>query len=436
MEVSPTLRWFGIDVSKATFEAALPARGPRKAPHGTFSRSPEGCQACLGWMETHLGSGDSPCLVMEATGGYSRELADWFRALREGLRISIAPPFRVHHFAKGLGLSNKTDAQDAAMLARFGEVHSPTAYHPLSPAYEQLRALTRERSALVKAAQALRNRNERPSDARVAQRVRERLIAEYQKAVTELDQAIATVIAEDPDLAPDALRLQSIPGVGPIVAATLMGELGDLRAFRHPKALAAFTGIAPAWKESGSSVHARAHMTKHGNGRVRQVLYLAAMAATRGDTPLARSYRHLIEAGKPPRVALVATMRKMLVLCRVLLIEGCDYDPAFPTRPIRSAPGPWHPSLSLQGEPQPRRPSGARISARKATSNPPNLDGQPTLPVQRIPPRRGAASERDNQAAEPVIRIFKGALRWPVPFAPASGSATGAARRPPSSTAH
>lgn len=334
MPVSTRPRWFGIDVSKATFDIACASGEPRKPPHRKFPRTLQGCLECLEWVEAYLPPGSPPALVMEATGGYSRELARWLLQLNADLRVSIAQPFRVHYFAKGLGVANKTDAQDAAVLARFGEVHQPRPLRPMTPGYEQLRALTRERAAFLKAALALGNRNELPSESALAQRIRERMLASHQTAVAELDQAIAALIAGDPALARDSARLQTIPGVGPVVASTLMGELGDLREFPHPKALTAFTGVAPALKDSGSSVHLPAHMTKHGSGRVRQVLYLAAMAAIRGDNTLARSYERLLEEGKAPMLALGAIMRKLLVLCRILLVCEQDYQSDF----VRKSP--------------------------------------------------------------------------------------------------
>lgn len=106
-----------------------------------------------------------------------------------------------------------------------------------------------------------------------------------------------------------------------------MGELGDLRDYPHPKALAAFVGVIPALSDSGTSVHEPAHMTKHGSSRVRHMLYLAAMASIRGDNTLARSYAHLVKEGKAPMVALGAVMRKLLVLGRTLLVSETDYDP-------------------------------------------------------------------------------------------------------------
>jgi transposase len=335
MEISNTLRWFGVDVSKATFDIALFPKDGRKAPHRKFPRTCEGCRDCLQWVEEHVSAGQAPSLVMESTGGYSKQMAHWFLASKQDLRIAMAQPFRVHYFAKGLGFPNKTDAQDAIMLARFGEVHTPAPYQPMSPAYEELKALTRERAALVKAATSLGNRNEIPSESRRAQKVRERMMAHHQKAIADLEKAIGALIKKDSVLAKDARRLQTIPGVGPVVVATLMGELGDLRDYPHPKALTAFTGVVPALGESGTSVHEPAHMTKHGSSHVRHMLYLAAMASIRGENSLKRSYEHLVQEGKAPMVALGAVMRKILVLCRIILVSETDYDSNF----VKKAPG-------------------------------------------------------------------------------------------------
>jgi len=317
--------WLGIDVSKASFDAAIQVSGG--FARSKFPRSNAGAHQCLDWVHQQLPGTPFAC-VMEATGGYSKPLACWLLEAQPELHVAIAQPFRVRHFTQALGQRNKTDALDAVVLARFGSVFLPRAFHPMPNAYERLRALERERDALVRSATAMENREEIPSEDRVAQKVRLRMLRHTRKAIAELDEALLGLIRSEEALAQDARRLQTIPGVGPVLAATLMGELGDLRAFEHPKQLAHFVGVAPVVHSSGTSVEARPHMSKHGNSRVRRMLYMGAMAAIRADGPFADTYHHLLAEGKAPMSALGAIMRKLLVVCRGVLVNNEDYNPA------------------------------------------------------------------------------------------------------------
>lgn len=336
-ETSP-LRWLGIDVSKATFHAARSGPAPRsptadalsgrgsKADCRSFPRNPEGVKAFLAWAGNSA-TVDGLAVVMEATGGYSKPLAKWLLCEKPNLRVAIANPFQVKHFALGLGLRNKTDAQDARMLAAFGEIHHPRPYQPMPIAYEELQALCRERSAQVKALTAARNRDEVHSDSRVAQRVRLRLERQHEKAITDLDKAIDAHIRAHPDLKRDFDLLCTVPGVGPVVASGLMGELGDLRDFAHPRALTSFVGLTPVLKDSGSSVHGKPHMSKHGSSEVRRLLYMTALTLSHGDHTLGDVYKRLVSEGKEPMVALGAVMRKSLVVLRAILVSGKGFEP-------------------------------------------------------------------------------------------------------------
>ena len=316
--------WLGIDVSKATFDAAIPI--PGGFARSKFPRDETGARQCLDWAQRQIPDLPFAC-VMEATGGYSKQLACWMLNAQADLHVAIAQPFQVRHFTQALGQRNKTDALDACVLARFGEVFSPRAFHPMPSAYERLRALERERDVLVRNATAMENRQEIPSEDRVAQRVRARMLRHTRKAIQELDEAMLVLIRSEETLSKDAQRLQTIPGVGPVLAATLMGELGDLRAFEHPKQLTHFVGVAPVVRASGTSLDARPHMSKRGNSRVRRMLYMGAMAAIRVDGPFAATYQHLLAEGKAPMSALGAIMRKLLVVCRGVLIHNEDYNP-------------------------------------------------------------------------------------------------------------
>ena len=321
-----SIRWLGLDVSKASFHAARSGPGGPKADCRAFPRTPEGVKAFLAWAESR-GKGDGLAVVMEATGGYSKPLAKWLLKAGPNLHVAISNPFRVKHFALGLGMRNKTDAQDARMLAAFGELHQPKAYHPMPAAYEELRALCRERSAQVKSLTAAQNRDELPSTSKVAQRIRGRLERQHQKAIADLEKAMEAHIQAHPELKRDFDLMCTAPGVGPVVAPGIMGELGDLRAFEHPKRLTSFVGMTPVLKESGSSVYGKPHLSKHGSPEVRRLLYMAALTASQGDDTLGEAYRRLLAEGKEPMVALGAVMRKLLVVLRAILVSGKGFEP-------------------------------------------------------------------------------------------------------------
>lgn len=136
--------WLGIDVSKATFDVALPVL--KGFAQSKFPRDRAGAVCCLKWARQQL-PGVSFACVMEATGGYSKQLACWLLNAQADLHVAIAQPFQVRHFTQALGQRNKTDALDAVVLARFGTVFLPRAFHPMPTAYERLRALERERDA-------------------------------------------------------------------------------------------------------------------------------------------------------------------------------------------------------------------------------------------------------------------------------------------------
>ncbi|MBT7301833.1 MAG: IS110 family transposase, partial [Victivallales bacterium] len=122
-------------------------------------------------------------------------------------------------------------------------------------------------------------------------------------------------------------RLDTMPGGAFVTATTVLGELGDLARFLTSRSLSAFAGLSPRNSDSGTSVHGRPRMCKQGSPRLRQVLYLAALAAIRNPrTRFARSYTAMVKAGKPKMVAVGAIMRKMLVTMRAMIVTGTDYQ--------------------------------------------------------------------------------------------------------------
>lgn len=334
--------WIGVDVAKASFDAALhppllPGAPPDLAalPVRSFTRSAGGVAELVAWVDQTLAElpDDKPAgqvrLVMEATGNYSLELAAWLLAARPDLCPAIVNPGFIAAHAKSLGQRNKTDRADARVIARFGAERSPQPHQPLTEEQAQLRELTRERQSVIAERVAVAGRAAEGSCSSVVLNIWKKRIAQLEKIEEQLLAAIEELVQSVPQFNADLQLLTSIPGVGFMTAATILAELGDLRAFTRARALSAFTGLSPRQHQSGSSVHGRTRMSKKGNPRVRSALYMAAMAAVRGDHALGRYYRHLLAQGKSKMAALGAVMRKLLVLMRALLISNTPYRDDF-----------------------------------------------------------------------------------------------------------
>jgi transposase len=330
--------WIGIDVAKETFDAAIES-AEGAAVLGHFDRSPGGVETMLAWVDSTLADrAGGARVVMEATGRYSLELTTWIAQSRPVMRPAIVNPELVWAFARSLGLRGKTDAIDARTLARFGRERAPRPHEPLGPAHTRLRELTHERRALVESLVAHRQRAQEPCQSDLVAAVQGQVIGALSAAIAQIERAISEMIDEDRALAHDVALLESIPGVGRLTAAVILGELGDLRRFDRARQLSAFAGVSPREHMSGTSVRRRTRLCKRGSPAARRALYMAAVTACRGDGHLARVYRSLVEQrGLAKKAALGAVMRRLLVLMRALLISGEAYREDYPRQQVRIA---------------------------------------------------------------------------------------------------
>ena len=336
--------WVGADVAKKTFDAALLRPGLhyspttlREVPVAHFARSDQGVTDFLGWLRTQLGQVAAPVsvrLVMEATGGYSERLADWLRQQCPALGPAIVNPRQTAAFLKSLSLDNQNDRVVARALAFYGTERQPAPAEPLSPARRELRALSRQRDALVKEKVREENRAEECAVTRFLTTLHKRRMAQLKRDIARLEDRMKKIIADTLELKRDAVLLCSMPGVGFVISAVVLAELGDVRRFRRARQVSAFVGLSPRKTQSGTSINTPAALSKHGNPRLRQVLYLAAMVAIRGHGPLRDFYDRLTARGMCGKAALCAVMRKMLTIMRALLIHNASYDPLWKTRGI------------------------------------------------------------------------------------------------------
>jgi transposase len=262
--------------------------------------------------------------VLEGTGGLEAGAA---AALADaGLPVAVANPGQVRAFALAMGRLAKTDAVDAAVIAHFAEVAQPPVRAHHDAAQRDLRALVVRRRQLRRQRAAERTRTGR-ADAIVRPSIAA-VVAFLSTQIAALDRQIAAALALDPATAASARLLQSAPGVGPVIAATLLAELPEL-GHLDAKAIAALAGVAPITRQSGKTP-ARAAIAG-GRTAVRTVLDLAAITAVRAHAAFAARYERLLARGKPKKVALIACAHTLVVRLNAMLRDGTLWqDPPLP----------------------------------------------------------------------------------------------------------
>lgn len=294
----------GIEVSKATLDIVMRPGGSRESIPNQ--------EAQIGELVRRLSTLRVTLLVVEATGGVERRIV---RALAAAeLPVIVVNPRQVRDFAKATGRLAKTDKIDAEILAHFGEAVRPALRAVPEPASEELRALITRRRQVTEMLTAETNRL-----AHSAKAVRKRieahirwLEAELDRVDSELDQSIqqSAIWREQEEL------LKSVPGIGPVISRTLLAELPELGKLNR-KQIAALVGVAPLNWDSGTLRGRRAIWG--GRSAVRAALYMAALVASRRNSTIQDFYRRLRNAGKAPKVALVACMRKLLTILNAMI---------------------------------------------------------------------------------------------------------------------
>lgn len=299
------------------------------------ANTPAGHQQLLGWLKDNGASAVQACL--EATGTFAEAAA---LALHEaGHRVSLVNPAQVYHFAQASLLRTKTDKVDAhwcasapQSIARFCQMHQPPAWTPPAPEMRTLQALARRLDNLLEMQTMEKNRRAAGPTSQEVNTSIETVLAFLDKEIQALKQQIKAHINRHPDLKSKRDLLTSIPGIAQTSAAAILAELGDVAQFSQSRHVAAFAGLVPKIRQSGSSVRGRATLSKRGSSRLRHALYFPAMTALRFN-PLIRALRErLLKEGKAKMLILGAAMRKLLVLAYGVLKSGTPFDPNFATK--------------------------------------------------------------------------------------------------------
>jgi len=304
--------WIGIDVAKAWLDVADAGteRPWRVANDAT------GIAAVV---ET-LAARSPRLIVLEPTGGLETAVVAALAAA--GQVVAVVNPAQVRAFAAAHGQRAKTDALDARLLARYGERMRPPARPLPDAATQELRGILARRRQVVEMHTAEVNR--RPTTAPSLLPRLEAHRAYLEAELAELDRALERAIQASPVWQAKAALLCSIPGIGPVVARTLLAELPELGTVTRQEA-AALVGVAPLNRDSGRTQRPRS--IGGGRGGVRAALYMAALTAARCDPGMQAFYDRLERHGNPTKVALVACMRKLLTIANAILRDGVAWRP-------------------------------------------------------------------------------------------------------------
>ena len=308
---SPSI-YAGVDVSKAHLDLALTSSEARPR----FANTTSGITKLV----TRLTEAGPELVVLEATGGFEVPAAAALAAA--GIPVVVANPRQVRDFARSTGQLAKTDALDARVLALFAERVRP-AVRPLpDEATRALDALVGRRRQIIDMLTAEKNRLAfaRPA----VQKGIKKHIRWLERELSDVDDDLDQQIRDSPVWQAKSDLLQEVPGVGPNLARTIIAELPELGRLSH-KEIAALAGVAPFPRDSGRMRGKR--MIWGGRAPVRSALYMSIWSASKWNPVIRVFYERLRSKGKPPKVAQVACMRKLLTILNAMVRDGRRWDP-------------------------------------------------------------------------------------------------------------
>ena len=301
--------WVGIDVSKTTFDVYVHPSGTRSQ----VANRPADIDA----LAEHLAVRGVERIVLEASGGYEALLVA--ALVERHLPVVVVNPRQVRDFARAIGQLAKTDRIDAEVLARFGEAVRPEVRAVPDATTRAIRAVVSRRRQLQEMLTAEQNRLVSAAVQDAPEPLREQLgehIDWLRRQLRDLDDDLHRQLQTSPVWREREQLLRSIPGIGPVTAATLLSQLPELGQLNR-KAIAKLVGVAPLNDDSGT-LH-RPRRVWGGRASVRAVLYMAALVAARYNERIRRFAERLRAAGKPAKVVLVACMHKLLLVCNSVL---------------------------------------------------------------------------------------------------------------------
>lgn len=313
----------GIDISKDKFDVAL--FDSEQYQLGTFHNNKKGYQSLINWLKKRQAKSAHVCI--EATGRYGDAVATFLH--ERGYAVSMVNPARIKAYAASRLQRNKTDMEDAKVIAHFCATQKPSLWSPPPPEIQELQALSRRLENLQADRVREVNRQKSGIQSRTVLQTIEEHIAFLDEQIEALEQQIQDLIKKHPDLRQKQKLLTSIKGIGDSTAAKFLAEVPDPLRFNSASELAAYAGLTPMHHHSGSSVHRRGKLSKTGNKHFRTTFFMPALTAIRFN-PIVRALAQRLEKrGKKRMTIVAAAMRKLVHLAYGVLKTGQPFDPNY-----------------------------------------------------------------------------------------------------------
>jgi transposase len=313
----------GIDVAKETLDIAL-SDGVHMN-HGQFQNSQKGYEQLELWLRRQTASNAHICL--EATGQYGDGVAEYL--FTQGFPVSVVNPARIKHYANSKLRRNKTDKADAQLIAEYGIREKPTLWTPPPARFKDLQALIRHLEDLQGLRQQESNRLQSGVRTRFVLNSLTSMCVLIDDQIKQTKEAIQDHINQHEELKRMQNLLITIPGIGKLTAAKLLGEIRNIFDFQSARQLAAYAGLTPRNFLSGTSVHKKSRLSKTGNANLRKALYMPAVVAIKHN-PIIQSFcARLAQSGLRPMEVIGAAMRKLLHLVFGVLKSGRPFDPNY-----------------------------------------------------------------------------------------------------------
>lgn len=326
----------GLDLAQASFDAALAPEGSdimawRRLAHTHIEAPPDSIQgvgALVQWVASEAPAGRCLKVVVESTGTLSRRVAAALNPtiLCTAAMVAIVNPRRTKAFGDSLGVRDKNDRVDCAILAMYGLTHKPAPTILRSAVDEELRELTRLREAMVGEKTGWLSRLGEVTGT-TARHLIESHIADLEKRIEKIEAQIDKRIEANEVLCNQVKALKRIKGIGPTTARTITAELGDLRVYSRGQ-IVAVVGIFPTEFSSGNTVWRRPRLAKGGGGRVRRVLYMCATCLFHSQGAIRAWIQTKLDEGRAPMTVTIMLMRKLLLIARAVMLAGGHFDPS------------------------------------------------------------------------------------------------------------